>query len=155
MVQIDIQAPAGQPDKDLIPRMMLRAMLALVLVSFAIVATARITGTPAISTPPVGKIVASRVVNLSVSTSGAATVRDAEGNLIADLTPEQGGFISGVGRVIERERLKRRLPLEGPVTLIWQDTGRISIQDPSTGWGADLMGFGKTNATAFAKLLAQ
>ncbi|MDU9006645.1 photosynthetic complex assembly protein PuhC [Sedimentitalea todarodis] len=155
MVQIDTHAPPHVSERDMIPRNLLRAMLALVLICFTIVTVARITGYPLIATPPEGKIVASRVVLLTVDTSGAATVHDADGTLIADLSPEEGGFISGVGRVIERERLKNRLPLEGPVTLIWQDTGRISIQDPSTGWSADLMGFGTGNAMAFARLLAQ
>ncbi len=154
MVQIDTR-PAPKPqDKELIPRVMARAMLALVLACLALVSIARFTDTPLIATPPEGKVVASRMVSLSVDTSGAATIRDASGNIIADLPPEQGGFISGVGRVVERERLKHRMPLDGPVTLIWQDTGRISIQDPSTGWSADLMGFGVDNAIAFARLMA-
>jgi hypothetical protein len=34
------------------------------------------------------------------------------------------------------------------------ENGRLSIHDPSTGWRADLMGFGADNAAAFAKLLA-
>jgi len=41
------------------------------------------------------------------------------------------------------------------VALVAYDTGRISIHDPSTGWSADLMGFGADNARAFARLLAQ
>ncbi|WP_299849918.1 photosynthetic complex assembly protein PuhC [uncultured Roseovarius sp.] len=154
MVQIETHQPAKLHDKELIPRMMVRMMLVLVLVCLAIVTLARMTNTPLIATPPEGKTVASRVVHLAVSTSGAATVRDADGTLVADLSPEQGGFISGVGRVVERERLKNRVPLDGPVQLIWQDTGRISIQDPSTGWSSDLMGFGAGNAKAFARLLA-
>lgn len=154
MVQIDTRAATDPYDKELIPRRMVRAMLGLVLACLAVVTLARITDTPLIATPPEGRIVATRDVILSVETSGAATIRDANGHVIGDLPPEQGGFIAGVGRVIERERLKHRLPLEGPVSLIWQDTGRISIQDPSTGWSADLMGFGADNARAFARLLA-
>jgi putative photosynthetic complex assembly protein len=87
--------------------------------------------------------------------SGAATVRNLDGTLVADLTPDKGGFISGVWRVIQRERTKHRVALDGPVTLIRKDNGRVSIQDPSTGWSADLMGFGADNARAFARLLAQ
>ncbi|WP_306116530.1 MULTISPECIES: photosynthetic complex assembly protein PuhC [unclassified Roseovarius] len=154
MVQIDTRPAPKAHDKELIPRVMVRAMLALVLACLTLVTLARLTDTPLIATPPDGKVVASRIVSLSVDTSGAATIRDETGTVIADLPPEQGGFISGVGRVVERERLKNRVALDGPVTLIWQDTGRISIQDPSTGWSADLMGFGADNARAFARLLA-
>lgn len=157
MYQTDTHpAPHAKPrDKELIPRILVRAMFVLVLTCLALVTLAKLTGTPVIATPPEGKIVASRDVVLTVNISGAATVRDTDGMLIADLPPEKGGFVAGVGRVIERERLKNRVALEGPVTLIWQDTGRISIQDPSTGWSADLMGFGVDNAKAFAGLLAQ
>lgn len=154
MIQIEAHPVPASKDKELIPRMMVRAMMGLVLVCLAIVSLARITDTPPIATPPEGQIVASRDVLLHVSTSGSATVQDTDGDVIAELSPEEGGFIAGVGRVVERERLKNRVPLDGPVTLIWQDTGRISIQDPSTGWSADLMGFGADNARAFARLLA-
>ncbi|WP_371227414.1 photosynthetic complex assembly protein PuhC [Roseovarius sp. 2305UL8-3] len=155
MVQIDTHQPTKLDDKELIPRRMVQAMFGMVMVCLVIVTLARITDTPLIATPPEGAVVATRMIQLTVDTSGAAMVRDPDGALIADLTPEQGGFISGVGRVIERERLKNRMPLEGPVQIIWKDTGRISIHDPSTGWSADLMGFGADNAKAFAQLMAQ
>jgi putative photosynthetic complex assembly protein len=87
--------------------------------------------------------------------SGAATVLDANGTLIGRLSPETGGFIAGVGRVLDRERTKHGVPLNGPVTIIGRADGRVSIHDPSTGWGADLMGFGQDNARAFVRLLAQ
>lgn len=155
MTQIDTR-PAKRPyDKELIPRAMMRAMLALVLSVLALVSYARLTDRPLISTPPEGKTVVSRDVLMSGDMSGAATIRNLDGTLVADLTPDEGGFISGVWRVIQRERTKNRVALDGPVTLIRQDNGRVSIHDPSTGWSADLMGFGADNARAFARLLAQ
>ena len=155
MAQIDTNPAMRATDREMIPRNLLRGMFALVLVCFSIVALARVTGYPLIATPPEGEILASRMVVLAVDISGAAKVYDTDGRIVADLSPEEGGFVSGVGRVVERERLKNRVALDGPVKLIWQDTGRISIQDPSTGWSADLMGFGVDNAKAFARLLAQ
>jgi putative photosynthetic complex assembly protein len=152
--QVAAQTESVPHDKELIPRTLARAMLALVVTCLVIVTLARLTGYQLIATPPRGETVASRSVLLTVDLSGAARIHDADGTLVADLSPQQGGFISGVGRVIERERSKNRVALDGPVTLIWQDTGRISIQDPSTGWSADLMGFGADNARAFARLLA-
>jgi putative photosynthetic complex assembly protein len=157
MTQIDTH---GQPrrnphDKELIPRVMTRAMLALVLTVLALVTIARVTDRPLIATPPEGEIVVSREVILAGDMSGSATVHNLDGTLVADLTPDQGGFISGVWRVVLRERTKHRVALDGPVVLIRRDNGRVEIQDPSTGWGADLMGFGADNARAFARLLAQ
>ena len=77
------------------------------------------------------------------------------GNLIADLSADEGGFIAGVARVLDRERAKYKKPLDGAVIVTLGANGRLSITDPSTGWSADLMGFGADNAKAFAKLLAQ
>ncbi len=142
-------------DAELIPRMMTRAMLALVLSVLALVSYARLTDVPVISTPPQSAVVLERHVYLSGELSGAATVLDANGAMIARLAPEQGGFIAGVARVLDRERAKHGVALTGPVTIIAREDGRISIHDPSTGWGADLMGFGQDNARAFIRLLAQ
>ena len=157
MTQIDThgQERRNPHDKELIPRVMTRAMLALVLTVLALVTYARVTDRPLIATPPEGNIVVSRDVILSGDLSGSATVLNLDGTVVADLTPDQGGFISGVWRVVLRERTKHRVALDGPVTLIRRDNGRVEILDPSTGWGADLMGFGADNARAFARLLAQ
>jgi putative photosynthetic complex assembly protein len=147
--------PAYRSDKELVPRAMLRAVAALALSVLVLVSYARISDRPLIATPPKNDVVATRDVLLSGDTSGAATVRAADGTVIADLTPQQGGFVSGVWRVILRERVKHRVSLDGPVRLIGHESGRVSIEDPSTGWSADLMGFGADNARAFERLLVQ
>ena len=146
---------ARSTDRELVPRAMARAMLILCLSVLALVTVARVTDRPVSSTPPEGEIAYERTVLLSGDLSGAAVVRAPDGTLLAELSPETGGFIAGVERVIRRERVKNRVPLDGPVKLIRYDSGRISIFDPSTGWGADLMGFGADNARAFGRLLAQ
>ena len=142
-------------DKELVPRMLVRAMFGMVAIVLVLVTIARVTGQPVIAKPPQGEISMSRDIVLSGDMAGSARVTTPDGTLIADLTPEEGGFISGVYRVLVRERTKHRVALEGPVTLIRFETGRISIQDPSTGWSADLMGFGADNARAFARLLVE
>ncbi|EAQ27295.1 MULTISPECIES: photosynthetic complex assembly protein PuhC [unclassified Roseovarius] len=153
----DTSAPRykAPPDRDLVPRMMIRAMLGLVLAVLALVTYARLTDAPLVATPPDSEIVLERHVFLSGDMSGAATVLDANGTLIANLSPEEGGFIAGVARVLDRERAKHGVDLTGPVTIIARKDGRLSIHDPSTGWGADLMGFGQTNSMAFTKLLTR
>lgn len=141
-------------DKELVPRVMARAMLILCLTCLAVVTWARVTDRPLVATPPSGEVVMSRDILLSGDMSGRATVLDTNGEMIADLTPEEGGFVSGVYRVIHRERLKHGVSQDAPLTLLQRDTGRLEIHDPSTGWSADLMGFGADNARAFARLLA-
>ncbi|RBI73130.1 pullulanase [Roseovarius sp. TE539] len=155
MTQTDFQTPLRVHDKEKIPRFMARAMLALVLTVLALVTLARLNDMPLIATPPPGEIVISRDIVLSGDMAGSATVRRPDGTLIADLTPEEGGFISGVYRVVLHERGKHDVALGTPLTLLQRDTGRLEIHDPSTGWRADLMGFGADNASAFARLLAQ
>lgn len=140
-------------EDDLVPMFLVRAMFALVVVCLVLVSAARITGRPLEATPTDAPIIAERAIFLSGDTSGAARVLDANGSVLADLPGEQGGFIAGVQRVIDRERNKSGVPLDGPVLLQLREGNRLSITDPSTGWSAELMGFGATNIRSFARLL--
>lgn len=142
-------------DRELVPRALVRAVALLICAVLLLVTYARLTDRPLIATPPASAAGIRLDVVLTADMSGAATVTAPDGTLIADLTPEQGGFVSGVTRVIQRERTKHRVTGNAPVTLIGHENGRISIHDPETGWSADLMGFGADNARAFATLLAQ
>lgn len=144
-----------RPENELIPRVMLRGMLFLVLATLAIVTLATLTGREPTSKPPASVILSERSVLMSGNLDGSATVLDANGSLIAELGTEEGGFIAGITRVLDRERTKHGAPLDGPLLVRRMENGRIAIYDPSTGWGADLMGFGADNARAFARLLAQ
>ncbi|MBV2359362.1 pullulanase [Thalassococcus sp. CAU 1522] len=140
-------------DKELVPRVMVRAMVALVLLCLILVSAHVWTGQPVKYTAPQAAVDRERIVFLQGDMAGSARVLDANGSLIADLAPDEGGFVSGVWRVLQRERTKARVALDGPVRVTAYDNGRMAIADPSTGWSADLMGFGHDNAAAFAKLL--
>jgi putative photosynthetic complex assembly protein len=142
-------------EDELVPRFMVRAMFALVVICLVLVSAARITGRPLESTPADTPVIRERAIHLSGDTSGAARVLDANGSVIADLPGDQGGFIAGVQRVIERERAKRGLTSDAPVLLQLREGNRLSITDPLTGWSAELMGFGATNTRSFARLLGQ
>ena len=80
-------------------------------------------------------------------------VVDIDGTLIADLSPEEGGFDAGIGRVLERERGKVGLAASEPIRLIKYSNGRLALRDDFTAWRAELQGFGQTNEAAFHKLL--
>ncbi|EPX75994.1 photosynthetic complex assembly protein PuhC [Salipiger mucosus] len=156
MIHADATPRRHRPrDTELVPRALVRAVGALVLSVLALVTLYRLTDRPVIAAPPQGDIAVERSVILSGDLSGAASVTAPDGRPIAELGPEEGGFVSGVWRVIRRERINHRVPLDGPVTLLGHRSGRVSIHDPATGWSADLMGFGADNARAFARLLAQ
>ncbi len=143
-------------EHQMIPKVLIRAMLALVLAALAIATFARVTDRPLVSTPPVSPVKAEAALILEAdAASGAATVYLSDGTLLAALSPEEGGFIAGMYRVIVRERTKHRVALGAPILLQAFENGRMAITDPETGWSADLMGFGESNAAAFARLLAQ
>lgn len=138
----------------MIPPFMGKALIALVFGALVVTAFARWTDQPLSATPPVSEVVQSRDLILRADQSGKIIVLDTMGSAVAHLDETQGGFIAGVARVLERERANEGIALNGPVTLARHKNGRLSITDPSTGWSADLMGFGADNAKAFARLLA-
>lgn len=139
--------------QDLVPVFMVRAMFGFAAACLAIVAFAVWTDRPLEATPPDSPVVAERLVHLYGEMSGAAHVLDTNGSLIAEFDTETGGFIAGMARVIERTRAQDRVPLNGPVRVVRTENGRLAIFDPSTGWSADLMGFGADNSAVFARLL--
>lgn len=141
------------PEKELVPRALVRTMFGLVMLILILVSAHVWTGQPVKYTAPKADIAVEKTLFLQGAMSGAALVLDTHGSVIADLDPEEGGFVSGVWRVLQRERTKARVGLDGPVIVTAFENGRLAIFDPSTGWGADLMGFGQDNAAAFAKLL--
>ncbi len=144
-------------DQDrMLPRVLIRGMLALVLATLAIATYARVTDRPLVSIPPVSPVMAEASIVIDADpSSGAATVHLSDGSPLAQFGPQEGGFIAGIYRVIHRERTKHRVAQGGPVILQAYENGRMGLIDPSTGWRADLMGFGADNAEAFARLLAK
>lgn len=144
------------PEDQMLPRFLIQTVLLLLAAIMTLVIFARLTERPPISTPPAAAVIAEAQIQLiSNGGSGAVTVLASNGDTIADLTPEEGGFIAGVHRAILRERAKNRAAENAPLLLQAFENGRMAITDPATGWRADLMGFGAQNARAFARLLAQ
>ena len=143
-------------NRELIPRVLVRAMGLLVCTILAIVTYARIMDLPLSATPPTSEITHQKAMILvSDGVSGAVTVLAPDGVVIARLDPTEGGFVAGVARVVDRNRAQAHLPEHSPVVVTRRANGRLDITDPLTGWSADLMGFGADNASRFAKLLDQ
>jgi putative photosynthetic complex assembly protein len=141
-----------KPEAELIPPFVGRTLVALLLAALAVVTWARVTDQPLVATPPESAIVEQRLFVFDANMAGEVTVMDEAGTVLTELSGEEGGFISGVGRVLDRERMKHGQPQDGPVLLRRHENGRYSLVDPSTGWSADLMGFGLDNVRAFARL---
>lgn len=146
-------ARSMQEDREKIPRIILRAMFGMVLICLALVSWARLTDRPLSATPPDQPMVESRLIHIFGKMDGSARVLDADGTVIADLSPEEGGFIAGMWRALERERTKNRIEGDPPVLLMRFEDGRLALLDESTGWRAELLGFGRDNHAVFARLL--
>lgn len=140
-------------DKEMIPTLLLRAMLFLVLACLAIVAYARVTDRPLEAKFPDQPIIEERTIQIFGEMSGAARVLDGEGRLVMDLSPEEGGFIAGMTRALSRERMKVGVADSAPVRIVRYEDGHIALIDDSTGWEAQIIGFGKDNTAAFERLL--
>ena len=54
---------------------------------------------------------------------------------------------------IMRERLVQDISSNAPVRVVRRENGHIGILDDTTGWKIELIGYGKDNVAAFAKLL--
>jgi putative photosynthetic complex assembly protein len=149
------QARIHAKEDELVPRILIRAVIALLLSILALVTIATVTDRPLESTPSDSAILSERTIFLSGQSSGAARVLDGNGALLADFSAEKGGFVAGIDRVVIRERTKMGADLSAPVMLRLREGNRLSIYDPETNWSAELMGFGADNLRTFARLLEQ
>jgi putative photosynthetic complex assembly protein len=142
------------PDQR-IPNALLKGILAVVIFTLVLVSGARLLGLQPAATPDdsVG-VVQERMIRVDGNLGSAAKVWDADtGDLIADLDPEQAGFINGVMTALARERMLSKIDGNPPVRIVLFADGRLGLRDDLTGWRVELMGFGDTNRDAFLALL--
>lgn len=140
-------------DKERVPRILLRAIAIMLVATTGMVALARITGTPPAALPPDVPVVEERVIHIFGTMSGTARVLDQNGAVIASLDPTKGGFIAGVARSLERQRVQADIDPAAPVRLVRFADGRLGLRDDFTGWRVELVGFGRDNTAAFARLM--
>jgi putative photosynthetic complex assembly protein len=88
--------------------------------------------------------------------SGALLVFEApDDRLVYTIEPgSNSGFVRGVLRGFARERHRSGVGIEPPFLLSALTDGRLFLEDPETGRKVPLDGFGRTNAEAFARILA-
>jgi len=150
----DIHIP-HKKEEDTVLTNALRAMFAMVVLVLIAVTAFQFFGMQKSAIPPNAEIIAEAQISISTDQTGAVQVFNSHGEILADWGGDKGGFVSGVARVIERERMKIGAPIDAPVVIRWRENNRLSVFDPQTEWQADLMGFGADNARAFATLLAK
>jgi putative photosynthetic complex assembly protein len=139
-------------DDQVIPRVLLRAMLAVALASLALTAFAVVTDRPRVGQPHASAVVAERAIVLHGGGARAVTVRHPDGRVLAAL--DQGGFVTVVENGLSYERARHGIAPGLPVRLVAYENGRLAIHDPETGWSVELGNFGADNKAAFERLLS-
>ena len=140
-------------DREMVPKFLVQAMFTLMAVSLALVSFAVWTDRPREGSRAVPPVASERLVTLETTREGAATVRDADGAVIALSTEGTNGFIGVMGRVIQRERLIRDADPTAPVRILRRENGHIAIADTVTPLTVELVGYGADNVASFARLV--
>ena len=139
-------------DKEMVPRILVQAMFALMLASLGIVAYAQWFDVPNRGVLVEAPIVQSRCSVVSGDGDGAYEVF-ADGVRIRSSAEGLNGFIGVLGRAIDRQREVRGLPLDAPLQVVRRENDHVAVIDPATGKVFELIGYGKDNVAAFAQLL--
>jgi putative photosynthetic complex assembly protein len=140
-----------QPHPDALPRGLLLAIAAMVVVTLIGVTAVRVSGV-SIHTPDAPPV-ASRSLRFEDGPDGSVAVLDGKTGLEVERVEGEAGFLRGALRALARERRLRGLGSETAFDLIARADGRLTLSDPATGQRIDLESFGHTNAAAFARLL--
>ena len=140
-------------DREMVPKFLVIAMFALMAASLLLVGVARFTGRPVTSVVAHSDIVQEISVTLQGSRSEGVGVYDESGAQLAHSTDAKKGFIDVIWVAVTRERLVQNLSSDAPLRVVRRENGHVGILDDTTGWKIELIGYGKDNVAAFAKLL--
>ena len=138
---------------DMIPKALLRGMLALVLATLVVVTFSVVTGRDHVGVPKPSAVVLEREIILKGQSAQAVTVLNVDGTVMLDLP--HGGFVTVIQSGLATERRKHAVDPLLPVRLVQYENGRLTVEDDHTGWSAELYAFGTDNKAAFERLLAQ
>jgi putative photosynthetic complex assembly protein len=153
MTYLKALADRPSPEREMIPRALLWAMLALALSALLITAFSVLTDRPRTGTPVPGKVTAERELILEGRSAQAVTVYSADGTLIADM--DHGGFVTVIQNAIQRARTVARVEGNPPIKIVQYDNGRLVAEDPASGASIELYAFGNDNKAAVERLLDQ
>ena len=142
-------------DREMIPPVLLKAMAILALSSLAITSYAVLTDRPTVGTPPPAEELRSRQIVLDGDRYGGVVVYDGAGTMMADLGPDEAGFISVIWRGMNRTRMKHGVAETLPLRLVEYANGRLALYDDETDWSVELGYFGDDNRASFAALMDQ
>jgi putative photosynthetic complex assembly protein len=150
---IHIEQEAGSDIR--VPRGALLAMGGLVVATMVLAGVARATGTGAVGNPvlTVGDGPALTIAFEGDAEGTVHVIDVATGRTLETLAPGEGGFLRGVLRPLERERVRRGLGADAPYELRYNADASLLLSDPLTDVAVDVAAFGATSSGAFARLL--
>ena len=140
-------------DKEMVPRILVQAMFALMVASLAIVAYAQWADVPNRGVLVEASVVQSLDIVMTGDRDGVYQVRGTDGTLLAASSDDKAGFIGVIGRVVDRKRLIYGMTSEQPLQVVRRENGNIAIIDETTAMSVELIGYGADNVAAFARLL--
>jgi len=140
-------------DREMVPKILVQAMFALMVASLALVAYAQWADVPQRGVVVEAPVVQSLDIVLQGDRNGTYAVTTTDGVQIASSADDKAGFIGVIGRVIDRERHVHGLTSDAPVAVVRRENGNIAIIDETTDLRVELIGYGADNVAAFANLL--
>lgn len=146
-------SPTFRTKAEMIPKGLLRGIIALVLVSLGVVTFSVATGRDHVGQPKSAAILAERTVILKGGGAQAVTVLAQDGSLLMDLP--HGGFITVIQNGLERARTTAGIDQSLPVRIVEYANHRLTVLDDYSGWTAELGAFGSDNRAAFERLMSQ
>ena len=141
-------------DREMIPKVLLQAMLALAIVSLLLVAYARLTDRPLEGVPEMRPVVAERFLTFAHAQDGRILVTE-DGAEISLMTGRSAGFIDAFTAALERRRLVSRADPDAPIRVAAFEDGHVVLIDPETGWRVDPRSFGAEAQAVFAAYLEE
>jgi len=140
-------------DNEMVPRILVQAMFALMLSTLGIVAYAQWMDVPNRGVLVEAPIVQSLDIVMIGDRDGTYQIMGTDGALLASSSDHKAGFLGVMGRVVDRERLVHGVAANVPLQVVRRENGNVAIVDDSTAMSIELIGYGADNVAAFAKLL--
>ena len=140
-------------DREMVPKFLVWGMFTMMFAAVALVSYARISGREVTSVVPHSDIIKEIFVTLEGSRNEGVAVLDINGKQIAHSTQDKAGFIDVIWMSVMRERTVQDVTSEMPVRIVQRENGRVAVIDDTTGWKIELIGYGRDNVAAFARLI--
>lgn len=140
-------------DREMVPKVLVQAMFALMFISLMLVGYATYTDRPLTGVAPDSPIVKEMDITLLGTRSDGVHVLASNGTELAHSAEDKNGFIDVIWVSVMRERKVQNADPTAPLRLVQRANGHTAILDDATGWKIELIGYGKDNVAAFARLL--